>query len=72
MKAPISDPKDVQVYFEGTFSKARNGAMLELMGSDATLYFDRGRYEIYSERLRKEPPPRRWCSANANSAAAAT
>src|SRR6202022_2984225 len=29
--------KDLQVYFEGTFYNARNGAMLEFMGSDATL-----------------------------------
>jgi predicted dehydrogenase len=43
-------PGDIQVYFEGTFCNARNGAMLELMGSDATLYVDRGRYEIHPER----------------------
>src|SRR5262249_19882137 len=43
-------PNDVQVYFEGTFCNARNGAMLEFMGSDATLYLDRGRYEIHPER----------------------
>jgi predicted dehydrogenase len=40
----------LQVYFEGTFVNARNGAMLEFMGSDATLYLDRGRYEIHPER----------------------
>jgi predicted dehydrogenase len=45
-------PKDFQVYFEGTFVNARNGAMLEFMGSDATLYLDRGRYEIHPERGR--------------------
>lgn len=45
-------PDDVQVYFEGTFSNARNGAMIEFMGSDATLYIDRGRYEIHPERDR--------------------
>jgi len=43
-------PNDTQVYFEGTFSNARNGAMLEFMGTDATLYLDRGRYEIHPER----------------------
>jgi predicted dehydrogenase len=43
-------PGEVQVYFEGTFSNARNGAMIELMGTDATLYVDRGRYEIHPER----------------------
>ena len=38
--------KGVQVYFEGTFVNARNGAMLEFMGREATLYLDRGRYEV--------------------------
>jgi predicted dehydrogenase len=41
---------DVQAYFEGTFSNARNGAMIEFMGTDATLYVDRGRYELIPER----------------------
>jgi predicted dehydrogenase len=45
-------PGEVQAYFEGTFCNARNGAMLELMGTDATLYLDRGRYEIHPERDR--------------------
>ncbi|MEX0676799.1 MAG: Gfo/Idh/MocA family oxidoreductase [Pirellulales bacterium] len=45
--------RDVQVYFEGTFANARNGEMLEFMGSEATLYLDRGRYEIHPERLKK-------------------
>ncbi len=45
--------KELQVYFEGTFSNARNGAMLEFMGSEATLYLDRGRYEIHPERKKK-------------------
>src|SRR5712691_3047381 len=43
-------PNDVQVYFEGTFVNARNGAMIEFMGSDASLYLDRGRYELHPER----------------------
>jgi predicted dehydrogenase len=47
-------PNDIQVYFEGTFSNARNGAMLEFMGTDATLYLDRGRYEIHPERNKGE------------------
>ncbi len=42
--------KDVQVYYEGTFSNARNGAMIEFMGTEATLYLDRGRYEVHPER----------------------
>jgi predicted dehydrogenase len=41
--------REVQVYFEGTFGNARNGAMLEFMGDEATLYLDRGRYEIHPE-----------------------
>jgi predicted dehydrogenase len=51
----LNYPGDVQAYFEGTFSNARNGAMIEFMGSDATLYIDRGRYEIIPERGKGEP-----------------
>ena len=43
----------VQVYFEGTFVNARNAAMLEFMGSEGTLYLDRGRYELHPERKSK-------------------
>jgi predicted dehydrogenase len=49
----LTYPKDFQVYFEGTFVNARNGAMLEFMGSDATLYLDRGRYELHPEERSK-------------------
>ncbi|MBI4584748.1 MAG: Gfo/Idh/MocA family oxidoreductase [Planctomycetes bacterium] len=42
--------QEVQIYFEGTFLNARNAAMLEFMGRDATLYLDRGRYEVHPER----------------------
>lgn len=42
--------REVQIYFEGTFVSARNGAMLEFMGRNATLYLDRGRYEVIPER----------------------
>ena len=48
-------PNDVQAYFEGTFSNARNGAMIEFMGTDATLYIDRGRYEIHPELGKGKP-----------------
>ncbi|MFO0944634.1 MAG: Gfo/Idh/MocA family oxidoreductase [Planctomycetota bacterium] len=41
--------KELQVYFEGSFVNARNAAMIEFMGRDATLYLDRGRYEIHPE-----------------------
>lgn len=43
----------VQAYFEGTFFNARNGSMCEFMGSEATLYIDRGRYEVHLERRSK-------------------
>ena len=46
-------PDHVQAYFEGTFSNARNGSMVEFMGSDATLYIDRGGYQIIPERKKK-------------------
>jgi predicted dehydrogenase len=39
-----------QAYFEGTFVNARNGAMIEFMGSEATIYLDRGRMEVIPER----------------------
>lgn len=48
--------KEVQCYFEGTFSNARNASMIEFMGTDATLYIDRGGYVIYPERRSKVPP----------------
>ncbi len=41
--------KKLQVYFEGTFINARNRAMMEYMGTEATLYADRGRYELHPE-----------------------
>ncbi len=47
--------KQVQIYFEGTFVNARNAAMLEFMGSEGTLYLDRGRYELHPERKSKLP-----------------
>src|SRR6476469_315768 len=55
MKYPAAKNSDsgVQAYFEGTFVSARNGAMCELLGSEATLYIDRGRYEIHPERRSK-------------------
>lgn len=46
----------VQAYFEGTFVNARNAAMCEFMGSEATLYIDRGRYEVHPERRSKLKP----------------
>jgi predicted dehydrogenase len=48
--------RELQAYFEGTFVNARNAAMTEIMGSDATLYFDRGRFELIPERKRNGSP----------------
>jgi predicted dehydrogenase len=45
--------QETQVYFEGTFVNARNAAMLEFMGTEGTLYLDRGRYEVHPERDRE-------------------
>ncbi len=42
--------QQLQAYFEGTFVNHRNRAMLEIMGTKATLYCDRGRYEIIPEQ----------------------
>ena len=48
--------RQVQVYFEGTFVNARNGEMLEFMGSEATLYLDRGATRSIRSATRKSPP----------------
>src|SRR4030095_6826455 len=48
--------QELQAYFEGTFSNARNAAMCEFMGTEATLYIDRGRYEVIPERRSKLKP----------------
>jgi predicted dehydrogenase len=48
--------QELQAYFEGTFSSARNAAMCEFMGTEATLYIDRGRYEVIPERRSKLQP----------------
>ncbi len=50
------EKEEVQVYFEGTFVNARNAAMLEFMGTEATLYLDRGRYEVLPEKESKLAP----------------
>jgi predicted dehydrogenase len=44
--------KGFHAYFDGTFYNARHGAMVTFMGHDATLYVDRGRYELIPERFR--------------------
>ena len=49
--------QELQAHFEGTFSSARNAAMSEFMGTEATLYIDRGRYEVIPDRGKKKPEP---------------
>jgi predicted dehydrogenase len=44
--------KQVQVHFAGTFVNQHEKAGTTFMGTDATLYADRGRYEIYPEPRR--------------------
>jgi predicted dehydrogenase len=48
-------PNGVQAHFEGTFSNATYGAMITFMGTDGTLYIDRGRYEITPEYGKGKP-----------------
>jgi len=42
-------PNNVQAHFEGTFSNATLGAMITFMGTEGTIYIDRGRYELTPE-----------------------
>jgi predicted dehydrogenase len=42
-------PGNIQAHFEGTFSNANLGAMITFMGTEGTLYIDRGRYELTPE-----------------------
>ncbi len=42
-------PNNIQMYFEGTFANARNAAMIEFMGTEGTMYVDRGRFELIPE-----------------------
>jgi predicted dehydrogenase len=50
----LTYPGEIQAHFEGTFCNARNGAMIEFMGTEATLYADRGRFEIHPEPRSKQ------------------
>jgi predicted dehydrogenase len=52
----LSYPGDVQMHFEGTFSNAHTAARIEFLGTDATVYIDRGRYELIPEKNKKIPP----------------
>ena len=48
-----------QLHFEGTFANHRDRACTEFMGSKATLYVDRGRYELIPQH-RSGVEPRQW------------
>jgi predicted dehydrogenase len=48
-------PNRVQAHFEGTFSNATYGAMITFMGTEGTLYIDRGRYELVPEHGKGKP-----------------
>lgn len=48
-------PGGLTASFEATFSNAHRGALMELMGTDATLYLDRGRFELVPERGKGAP-----------------
>jgi predicted dehydrogenase len=48
-------PNNIQAYFEGTFSNARNGAMIEFMGTEGTVYIDRGAYRVIPDPGKGEP-----------------
>ena len=54
----LTYPGGVQMHFEGTFSNARRGAHIELMGTEGSVYLDRGRYEVIPERGKKVAPER--------------
>ena len=49
-------PEGVQIHFEGTFSNADRGAHIEFLGTEASLYLDRGRLELVPERNKKGEP----------------
>jgi predicted dehydrogenase len=46
---------ELQSHFEGTFGNAREGNHIVLMGNNASLYVDRGRFELIPERQAGEP-----------------
>jgi predicted dehydrogenase len=49
--------RNVQMHFEGTFCNARQGAMIDFMGTEGTVYIDRGRFELIPEpRFMKNKP----------------
>jgi predicted dehydrogenase len=49
----LAYPGPIQMHFEGTFANARYGARIEFEGTDATIYVDRGGYQVIPERRSK-------------------
>ncbi len=49
-------PGDVQMHFEGTFSNANRASMIEFLGTEATIYIDRGGMILTPERRSKLMP----------------
>jgi predicted dehydrogenase len=52
----LSYPGGVQMHFEGTFSNANGGAFLAFMGTEGTVYVDRGRFEFVADWNKKGTP----------------
>ncbi len=55
MESLLEYPGGVQAHFEGTFSNATTGARIAFMGTEGTLYIDRGRYELTPEPGKGKP-----------------
>ena len=51
----LSYPGGLQAHFEGTFSNARQGARIEFMTNEGTVYIDRGRFEFFPDHNKKLP-----------------
>ena len=51
----LAYPGGLQAHFEGTFSNARQGARIEFMTNEGTLYIDRGRFEFFPDHNKKLP-----------------
>ena len=45
-------PGPVQAHFEGTFSNARNAARIEFLGTEGSIFIDRGAFILHPERGR--------------------
>lgn len=53
------DYANVQMYFDGTFVNDHNHASVDIMAEDATLYLDRGRWELHPQPYRDMNPAKR-------------